>query len=132
MRCSISRTYAPDSVAILAPFRQAISPGLKPAGKAFQRSSSHPLQRALDWQRRLAARPSLTQVALAKDVGVSPGTLTHHLKLLQLAPDIQTFLIALKTEQEMKPFSLNRMKALADLPQRQQLKRFAEMQRNLC
>jgi hypothetical protein len=130
MRCSLSRTYAPDSVAILAPFRQAVSPGQKPAGKVIQSSSGHPLQRALEWQRRLAAKPSLTQAALAKDVGVSPGTLTHHLKLLQLAPDIQAFLIALKTGQEMRPFSLNRMKALADMPQRQQLKQFAEIQRN--
>ncbi|MDI1334569.1 MAG: recombinase family protein [Lacunisphaera sp.] len=130
MRCSIARTNAPDPIAILAPFRRAISPTQEPVAKVIQGAPSHPLQRALEWQRQLAAKPSLTQAVLAKNAGVAPGTLTHHLKLLQLAPDIQTFLITLKTEQELRQFSLNRMKALADLPQRQQLKRFAEMQRS--
>ena len=127
MKCAIAPAGADVPVVILKPFRQEIAPTPRTAVKAVSEAPRHPLHRALAWHRQLANKPSLTQAMLAKSERIAPGTLTHHMKLLQLAPDIQSFLLGLKTKDELRRFSLNRMKALADLPHRQQLRGFSAM-----
>ncbi|MBP6506427.1 MAG: recombinase family protein [Opitutaceae bacterium] len=88
----------------------------------------HPLHRARAWQRRLAAEPKLRRIDLAKAEGLTPGAVTHYLKLMELAPAIQERLLNVTTPAELRRFSLNRMKALAELLPSEQLLRFAELE----
>ena len=85
----------------------------------------HPIHRARAWRRRLDTERGLNQLKLAAEEGLSPGSITHHLKLLQLADDIQAKLLDLTKTEDVRRYGLNRMKALADLPSDEQLKRFA-------
>ena len=50
------------------------------------------------------------------------------MKLLQLVPAIQERLLNLSTPAEMRRFSLNQMKALAELPADEQLLRFSALE----
>jgi hypothetical protein len=96
---------------------------------AVRNESRHPIHRALAWSRRLANNPLLSKTTLTKQAGAAAGTVTHHLKLLQLAAPIQTFLLNLKTSSDLHIFSLNRMKTLAELPIEKQLAKFSRLQR---
>ena len=51
----------------------------------------------------------------------------HHMKLLQLAPEIQTRLMNLSTAEEVRRYGLNQLKALAELPRDEQARTFAAM-----
>lgn len=116
-------------VALLSPFartlltsKTATTP--KPAPSPVQ----HPLHRARAWQRRFEAEPKLKRIDLAAAEGLTPGAITHCMKLLQLVPAIQERLLNLSTPAEIRRFSLNQMKALAELPPDEQLLRFAALE----
>jgi ParB-like chromosome segregation protein Spo0J len=85
----------------------------------------HPIHRARAWRRRLDSERGLNQLKLATEEGLSPGSITHHLKLLQLAEDIQAKLLDLTKADDVRRYGLNQMKALAELPHDEQLRRFA-------
>jgi DNA invertase Pin-like site-specific DNA recombinase len=89
----------------------------------------HPIHRARAWRRRLDTERGLNQLKLAAEEGLSPGSITHHLKLLQLADDIQGKLLDLTKAEDVRRYGLNRMKALADLPHDEQRLRFATINR---
>jgi hypothetical protein len=86
----------------------------------------HPIHRARAWQRRLDTEPKLRRIDLAAAEGLTPGAITHQLKLLQLMPATQERLLNVTAPADLRRFSLNRMKALAELPEAEQLLRFAE------
>jgi hypothetical protein len=67
----------------------------------------------------------LSQLKLATEEGLSPGSITHHLKLLQLADDIQRKLLDFSKAEDVRRYGLNQMNALAELPHDEQLRRFA-------
>jgi ParB-like chromosome segregation protein Spo0J len=83
--------------------------------------------RALGWARRLRGDASLTQAALARLEGVTAVTLTYHLKLLKLAPEIQAFLKRLSEPADLRRYSLRRMKSLAELSVPAQRDQFSKM-----
>ena len=89
----------------------------------------HPIHRARAWQRRLESAPGLNRLKLTAEEGLSPGSITHHMKLLQLAEEIQARLLNLTDAGEVRRYGLNQMKALAELPPDEQLRRFAEIER---
>ncbi len=89
----------------------------------------HPIHRARAWRRRLDSERGLNQLKLAAEEGLSPGSITHHLKLLQLADDIQAKLLDLTKDEDVRRYGLNQMKALADLPHDEQRKRLREIER---
>ena len=89
----------------------------------------HPIHRARAWRRRLDTERGLNQLKLSAEEGLSPGSITHHLKLLQLADDIQAKLLDLTKAQDVRLYGLNQMKALAELPHDEQRKRFVEIER---
>jgi len=95
--------------------------------KTPERVFHHPLHRAIGWRRELSDNPKLTKAELARREGISAATLTHHFKLLQLEPTIQDFLLGLQSAPDMRRFSLNAMKALAEFEHSKQLLRFSEM-----
>ncbi len=53
--------------------------------------------------------------------------MSYYLKLLRLAPQIQKFLLTLKTAHDVRCFSLRKMIALAEFGHDTQRKRFAQM-----
>jgi len=112
-------------VELLTPFVHALStPRKRRANRPAPAPARHPLHRARSWQRRLESEPGLNRVTLAKEEGLTPGAVTHNLKLLQLAPAIQEQLLNVTAFADLRRFSLNRMKALAELPADVQLSRF--------
>jgi len=117
-------------VTLLAPFpcelgitRRATAP------EPESPSTLHPIHRARAWRRRLDSERGLNQLKLAAEEGLSPGSITHHLKLLQLADDIQAKLLDLTKAEDVRRYGLNQMKALADLPHDEQRKRLREIER---
>ncbi|RRJ94947.1 recombinase family protein [Opitutaceae bacterium TAV4] len=104
--------------------RKSAAPAAKPVPAHL-----HPMHRALAWSRQLTSEPDVNRAQLARQAGVTSATLTYYLKLLRLAAPIQTFLLNLKTPSDLHIFSLNRMKALAELPVEKQMTEFARLQR---
>ena len=88
----------------------------------------HPIHRARAWRRRLDTERGLNQLKLAAEEGLSPGSITHHLNLLQLADDIQAKLLDLTKAEDVRRYGLNQMKALAELPHDEQWRRFNEIE----
>ncbi len=132
---TVDVSLAPSSgtakpVTLLAPFpcelgitRRATAQ--KPASPPMH----HPIHRARAWRRRLDSERGLNQLKLAAEEGLSPGSITHHLKLLLLADDIQAKLLDLTKAEDVRRYSLNQMKALAELPHDEQRKRLVEIER---
>ncbi|MFM8533880.1 MAG: recombinase zinc beta ribbon domain-containing protein, partial [Acidimicrobiia bacterium] len=120
---------APKAI-IVAPFNEEFQEN-RLAAKAGQTpasaTGSHPLIRALDWAKRLRADVGLTQAALARQQGVTAATLTYHLKLLKLAPEIQAHVKGLSAPADLRRYSLRRLKALAGLNVTTQRDQFAKM-----
>jgi hypothetical protein len=118
------------SVTVLSPFCVTLTasrtaPDLSEA--AAPAAGRHAIHRAKAWSRELARSAGLSQAELARREQVTPVTLTYHLKLLQLAPEIQQVLLGAVTLADLRLFSLRRMKALADLPIPAQRKQFEQL-----
>ena len=102
--------------------------GRDDSGEPLLDSPDHAFgERARAWRRRLDTERGLNQLKLAAEEGLSPGSITHHLKLLQLADDIQAKLLDLTKVADVRRYGLNRMKALADRPHEEQRREFAAM-----
>jgi DNA invertase Pin-like site-specific DNA recombinase len=113
-------------VTLLAPFPCELGIARRPAApEPAAPPMLHPIHRARAWRRRLDTERGLNQLQLAAEEGLSPGSITHHLKLLRLADDIQGKLLDLTKAEDVRRFGLNRMKALAELPHDEQRLRFA-------
>jgi hypothetical protein len=115
-------------VTLLTPFRCELGVTRRaPAPKPESPAMLHPIHRARAWQRRLETERGLNRLKLAAEEGLSPGSVTHHMKLLQLAEAIQAKLLNLTNAEEVRRYGLNRMKALAELPHDEQRQRFAAL-----
>ena len=87
----------------------------------------HPIVRARKWQRWLEGGEVASRFALAKRVGVDPAMVTRVLKLVELAPEIQDYLAALKTPSALWHFNIKALGNLADLPGEKQRAIFAKI-----
>ena len=132
---TVDVSLAPSSgttkpVTLLAPFPCEL--GITRRATAQKPASPpmlHPIHRARAWRRRLDSERGLNQLKLAAEEGLSPGSITHHLKLLQLTDDIQAKLLDLTKAEDVRRYGLNQMKALAELPHDEQRKRLVEIER---
>ncbi|MBI4623632.1 MAG: recombinase family protein [Verrucomicrobia bacterium] len=116
-------------VTLLTPFRCELGIARRaPAPKPESPPLLHPIHRARAWQHRLEAERGLSRLKLAAEEGLSPGSVTHHMKLLQLADVIQAKLLNLTKAEDVRRYGLNKMKALAALPRDDQLRRFASLE----
>lgn len=119
-----SRVAMGHPAEVLSPFREELGARRRPAPKTAVPEpvvAPNPMRRAVAWQRQLDRNPNLSRAQLARDSGASGPTMTRHLDLLKLTPEIQAFLLSLKTASELRKFSLNKMSALAHLkPDEQQ------------
>jgi DNA invertase Pin-like site-specific DNA recombinase len=129
IRVALWARRQPPTATILAPFHEEVMlPASETPGPNPEEKLLHPLERAREWQRQLSRNPRLTQAMLARKTGVTAATITYHLRLLDLVPEIQEFLTGLKSKKSLRRFSLRRMKALATLDHAAQRKAFAAMQ----
>ncbi len=133
MLLTINVALAPASgtakpITVLTPIRCELGVTQRaPAPAPTPMPMLHPIHRARAWQRRLETEPGLNRMKLAAEEGLSPGSITHHMKLLLLADEIQDKLLDLTTADQVRRFGLNQMKALADLPLDEQRRRFARL-----
>ncbi len=107
--------------------RSLVAAQLKQAEQPGERQ--HLVVRAHYWQRLLESGQAANRVALAKRFGVTPGAVTRTLKMIQLCPEIQNFLGALKDKDALRHFGLKRVGALADLSRAEQLAAFERIRR---
>ena len=68
-----------------------------------------------------------TRLALAQKVGLTPGTVTRIMQLLDLAPEIQCALASMKTSNEVWHFGYWPMGKLSRLPFAEQHAQFSAM-----
>lgn len=87
-------------------------------------SVQNPLIRAKRWQRLLAHDPKLSLRRLAEKEGVVAPTIVQHLRLLKLAPEIQTFVTEQRSAAALRFLSLRRLMRLAGLTIAEQRKVF--------
>lgn len=119
-----------DQAQVVAPVR--VTEGTsKPAPNPVPKEASlgdanHPLVRAMAWQRELKKDPDLSLRGLAKREGVVPPTITQHMKLLRLVPEIRDFVGRLSDPKDLYFFSLRRLMPLAEMSRENQLEQFRE------
>lgn len=115
-------------VTILTPFQQVFRTGAAvPRRASPEPKVQHAIVRARKWQQMLDAGKVANRVALAKQLGVTPGAVTRILKLLEVSPDIQRFLESLNTKEANRHFTIKKVGELAGLPQSEQLFEFGKM-----
>jgi hypothetical protein len=90
---------------------------IKSQQRRWQKPKPPPIQellkKAQDLSDSLARTPGLTRDALAKKVGIDPSYLTRILNLLNLAPEIQRYLLMLPPTQTKGLLVESRLKHLA-------------------
>lgn len=124
---------ARGQVEILIPFQQIVRvgrglrmPAPQPAPIKTQ-TELHPIHEVVRWQRKLDSGEVASRAALARGLGLTRAAVTLNLRLLDLVPEIREHLLAIKTAQEIRQFSLSRMRHLAQFPAAQQRRIFAGM-----
>lgn len=115
-------------VTIIAPFRQTLRLDarvrvVRPAAPKVE----HPILRAQKWHQMLEDGRVLNRFALAKRVEVDPAMVTRTLKLMQLAPEIQEYLAALRTPSALWYFNIKALGRMADFPLEKQRVEFAKL-----
>jgi len=106
-------------LALVAPLPEKIAPTEKTTPR-FR----HPIHRALSWKRLLDKYPELSHAEFAKQHGISAPTLSRHLQLLQLVPEVRDHLLTIRSAREASQCSLNLLVPLSRLPPQEQLKHF--------
>ena len=127
MKVALGSQGAGGASVISAPFQYRV---LSNSGKSEAPAAAprHAIHRAIEWQRELKHDPTLLKQAIAMREDVTPGFISHHLKLLRLAPEIQDFLRELKDPDAVRYYSLRKMRRLAELPTNGQNVQFGRLQ----
>ena len=96
--------------------------GIKSRHRRYQPPRSPPiqglLQRALKLKEQMDSTPGLTRFALAKDLCLDPSRITQILNLLNLAPEIQTYIRDLPPTKHHDPIGDNSWMHLARINDR--------------
>ncbi len=115
-------------ITIIAPVRQTLRLEARVRTVPVPKPDvEHPIVRARKWQRWLKGGEVPNRFALAKRVGVDPAMVTRILKLVELAPEIQDYLVTLKTSSALWHFNIRALGNLSDLPEAKQLAIFAKI-----
>jgi len=115
---------------ILTPFEhRVLSSPAKRIATAVE-TIRHCIHRAVTWQRELQRDPTLEKQAIAAREKIAPGSISHHLKLLNLAPEIQDYLKELKDPDAVRHFSLRKMRRLSELQPEKQTVQFKRLRQS--
>lgn len=88
----------------------------------------HPMAAALRWKKWLDVNPQLRPADAARNFGVTRATISLGLRLLDLQPEIEEFLLGLKDARAIHFFSRRRLLPLTSVSGSEQLIRFGQMQ----
>lgn len=133
---SVDFTHAVrGEVTVLAPFQYPVR--VSERGRSAEASvtprlpgeTKHLVVRAQAWRHMLETGHAANRLALARRFGVTPGAVTRIMKLVGLLPEIQNFLVALKSKEAIRHFGMKRVGALADLPSEAQRAAFERIRR---
>lgn len=119
-------------VTIVAPFNNVVRfgsvarPAPKPVPAPTQKE--HAIHRARRWKRMLESGAVANRVALAAKEGITPAAVTRILKLNDVLPEIQDYLLSLKATKPGLRFPLKRVGQLAILLPEKQRFAFLRMQ----
>jgi AraC-like DNA-binding protein len=95
----------------------AAAKAIRSQQRRWQEPKPPPIQIMLKQARQLKIRleqdPDLTRAALANEVGMNPSYLTRILNLLNLAPEIHSYILSLPPSQTKGPITESRIKHLA-------------------
>jgi hypothetical protein len=130
MKVAVGSQGAGAGSVILTPFEHRVSSSPAKRIAAAAESVRHCIHRALSWQRELQRDPTLEKQAIAARQNIAPGSVTHHLKLLNLAPEIQEYLRELKDPDAVRHFSLRKMRRLSELPLDNQTTQFKRLRQS--
>ena len=87
--------------------------------KPVQRTR-HPIHDVIRWQKSLDEGKVRNRAELAKKLGITRAAVTRNLHLIELIPEIRNLLLELRKSEEIRDFSLNRMRRLAQMaPEKQ-------------
>lgn len=124
-------------ITIVAPFSHSVAWSLRSRGPSPRSATEtapapkHPVVRAQEWRRLLETGEVSTRMALAEKIGMTPGGVTRIMKLVEVLPEIQAFLAALKTREEQRHFAVKKIAALAGLPAEKQRAGLERLRRSL-
>jgi hypothetical protein len=115
-------------VTIVTPFQHTlrVAARVRP-NRPIQPQTEHAVVRARQWQRLLDQGQVANRLALAKRVGITSGAVTRITRLVELMPEIQDFLVGIKTREAVRHFTIKGVGQLATLPAEQQRAAFAKM-----
>ncbi|MDP1578811.1 MAG: recombinase family protein [Candidatus Didemnitutus sp.] len=120
-------------VTITAPFTKVVPFGsvARPAPRPVPAPTEqqHAIHRAHKWQRMLKDKLVPHRFALAKQEQVTPGHVTRMLRLTELMPEIQDYLLKLRAVNPARHFPLREIGELAKLDPEAQKRAFARFQR---
>lgn len=120
-------------ISLVAPFQRSVRVEARVRAVPAPKSQIvHPIVRALEWQQLLDKGVVPHRMALAQKMGCTPGAVTKVLRLVKLVPEIQQYLVGIKTRAEVWHFSLTRMGALAALPAELQISAFEKIQQRFA
>jgi hypothetical protein len=94
-------------------------PAAKPFGKV-----EHPILKAMEWRRQLDNDPHLGIRGLARREDEVAPTIIRHLKLLNLAPEIRTYVAGLHDAKAVHFFSQRRLALISGLGRSEQIRQF--------
>jgi DNA invertase Pin-like site-specific DNA recombinase len=136
LEASVDFTHAVrGEVTVLAPFQYAVR--VSERGRNSETSTSahapgepkHLVLRAQEWRHMLETGHAANRLVLARRHGVTPGAVTRIMKLIELLPEIQNFLAALKSREAIRHFGMRKVGALAALPTDAQRAAFERIRR---
>ncbi len=116
-------------VIILTPFNHPVRLGTRVrAANLLEPKLHHSVVRAQRWSQMLASGEVESQEALANRFGLTPGAVSRILKLVNLLPEIQAYLSALRGKQAIRHFAIKEVGPLAALPAELQRTEFQKLQ----
>lgn len=133
---SVDFTHATrGEVTLLAPFQYPVrffARGQESGTVASTRVRGEPkhlVVRAQEWRHMLETGHAANRLALARRFGLTPGAVTRIMKLVELLPEIQNFLAALKSKKAIRHFGMKKVGVLATLPTDAQRAAFERIRR---
>lgn len=87
----------------------------------------HPFCKVMEWEQRLLTEKNLTRAQLAREEGFSKAYVTQMLRLLRLPIEAREHLVALRSPEIIRSFSLRRLAAVVHLPADRRSEAFSAM-----
>jgi DNA invertase Pin-like site-specific DNA recombinase len=130
IRFKLSRVGKGYRASFVEPFDEEVHTPIAET-KAPMAAAEHSIAQALRWQEWIAKNPGKKPADVAREFKVTRATVSHRLALLELDPDIRSFLLRLADPEAIRFFSRRKLLPLASLAPNEQLRRFEKLKARL-